>query len=611
MKKEMSSVRTPCKVNLNLNLTFFTAGSTSAPGNAAPQVIEALRKAGVKELPDTPELNTKSELDFVDKDQPCVTEESSKAPANSILKAPKMQESDGLSCLSGDSSNEGKEPKPSSPRKSVTFAKGTKLADANYSKPKQATSRRALKTINEIKRRAGLADIHSIKPNTPSKDKSKKHSSIEKANRIGHDVSGQLVQEREDDADHDSPRNDNEDTPTTLSKRTISTAATPCYPSSQPASQDEDVSLEHVSNDTAADRDADSEPPIIPADESPEDATLRLQMLEYSMNEVGAVVAEIELDEDDENDSDASYTDEEDEATSDASSAEEDEDDFGRTKRRVLDDVYLEEMRALEKKLNATAIHNVGPQGSTAVPITTGNLNGTMAIEDPLQDVSTLHTIRSVPKGARFAEELDVQTAPPMGQKIDTIKPLPRPVKDTIIKRTTPASVFTEPKAELKKRTSRFKSARTAGLTSSQSNTENVKPVAERVMERTTPGTSSPRQPTSTPNQLPNPATSPTENRTRITPSGPPNRPHNPTVIERPYSGKADLSTALEPDEFDPTLIHQQVVTEYHQMRNRIIQRQGGFLTTDKEKEEVPLTEEEGGAPKVSIFKAARLARLG
>ena len=65
-----------------------------------------------------------------------------------------------------------------------------------------------------------------------------------------------------------------------------------------------------------------------------------------------------------------------------------------------------------------------------------------------------------------------------------------------------------------------------------------------------------------------------------------------------------------EPDEFDPALLSQEVATEYHKMRNRMIQRQGGFLKNDEDESGiVPLDEEEGGPKKVSRFKAARLAR--
>jgi unconventional prefoldin RPB5 interactor 1 len=64
----------------------------------------------------------------------------------------------------------------------------------------------------------------------------------------------------------------------------------------------------------------------------------------------------------------------------------------------------------------------------------------------------------------------------------------------------------------------------------------------------------------------------------------------------------------IEPDALDPQILHQEVAIEYHRIRNRMIQKQGGFMK-EEESEFVPLTEEEGGPKKLSRFKAARLAR--
>jgi unconventional prefoldin RPB5 interactor 1 len=78
-----------------------------------------------------------------------------------------------------------------------------------------------------------------------------------------------------------------------------------------------------------------------------------------------------------------------------------------------------------------------------------------------------------------------------------------------------------------------------------------------------------------------------------------------PTVVEREIPQD---SVPAEPDELDPHLLHQEVATEYHKMRNTMIQKQGGFMR-EEESEIVPFTEEEGGPKKMSRFKAARLAR--
>lgn len=90
-----------------------------------------------------------------------------------------------------------------------------------------------------------------------------------------------------------------------------------------------------------------------------------------------------------------------------------------------------------------------------------------------------------------------------------------------------------------------------------------------------------------------------------IAPSGPEGTTLATTIIERTPDPNAEVT---EPDALDSQLLHQEVATEYHRIRNRMIQKQGGFAK-EEESEIVPLTEEEGGPKKVSRFKAARLAR--
>jgi unconventional prefoldin RPB5 interactor 1 len=71
--------------------------------------------------------------------------------------------------------------------------------------------------------------------------------------------------------------------------------------------------------------------PIADLDEPPEDAKLRREMLQYGLNEVGAIVAELEVDE---NASEFSIEDDYDSYGYD--SEDEEEDEYGRTTRRVL-----------------------------------------------------------------------------------------------------------------------------------------------------------------------------------------------------------------------------------------------------------------------------------
>ena len=255
--------------------------------------------------------------------------------------------------------------------------------------------------------------------------------------------------------------------------------------------------------------------PIIPVDESPEDAALRRQMLQYNIGEVGAVVAELDLDE-----GGISYSDDDEkDYADDNSSVEEDEDEFGRTKRRVLSDDYLAEMKALEKRLK-----NVGPNAEVAsVALANGHGEEQQPSNNPVFNAMGQKPKSAEKKGVRFTSELDIQEAP-------------------------------------------------------NSTTTNS---SQRDSEHKT---------------LPKAASNPVR----------------ASVIERPFTASASDNLAkapAEPDEYDPALVQQEVATEYHKMRNRMIQRQGEFMAQDAEKAEVPLTEEEGGPKKMSRFKAARLGK--
>lgn len=264
--------------------------------------------------------------------------------------------------------------------------------------------------------------------------------------------------------------------------------------------------------------------PVMPTDESPEDAALRRQMIQYNMSEVGAVVAELDLD--DETSSTAYSDDDDDKDMPDDSSLEEDdEDEHGRTKRVVLSDNYLAEMRDLEKKLNAKAIQNVGP--NAPVTLFAQPTRDTRPANDrPANDTTKIPTLAKA-KGVRFAPSLDIQSLP-----------------------------------------------------------------------SSAPSISSPPTTSTTTKDPPPP-----------TPSPPKTTLAN-QIVERPYT-PSHSAPSLEPDEFDPDTLRQEVKTEYYKMRNRMIQRQGGFVDQDGADEEgrVPFTEEEGGPRKMSRFRAARLGK--
>ena len=341
-----------------------------------------------------------------------------------------------------------------------------------------------------------------------------------------------------------------------------------------------------------------SQPPVIPSDESPEDAALRREMLQYGVSEVGAVVAELDLEEG----SDWEDEDYEDDTT-------DDEDTFGRSTGGVVNDELRQRMIELEARLGVRMMENVGKKASDIEVVQEGL--GRIIVKREGEDATLLPTEAEKPssaepensatatrKSVRFSEELDISRVP---------EPAPVPARDIrtaapvsdIIERTASAQPTSMP-AEPQQKQSRFKSARAA-----PANVVNG-PLASSFTKQNGPSLPLfPAKP-STQNRFSQPIRfAPVSENTRTVPTGPEGKTLAPQIVERDVP--LDVSAA-EPDELDPRLLHQEVATEYHRLRNRMIQRQGGFLQ-EEESEIVPLTEEEGGPKKMSRFKAARLAR--
>ncbi|MCJ1393961.1 hypothetical protein MMC18_006838 [Xylographa bjoerkii] len=324
-------------------------------------------------------------------------------------------------------------------------------------------------------------------------------------------------------------------------------------------------------------------PPI----ESPEDAALRRQMLQYNLNEVGAIVAEIDLEESD------SMTDHSEEADEEhGSETDEEEDQYGRTTRRVVSDDYRRQMLELERKLNAKVLENVGPNPKTpileVVEHETANLK-----TDPQQEISSgSETVKREPrKGVRFAENLDISEVPPraLSSQPSINKPsASTPVADLIVERA-PSNTGKLSTTAPKKRQSKFKI--------SQDNQNPNLANQNSPMKSSSTTTSNLALPPPNSSQRPLP---------RQVPTGPPGLTHAATLIERPSA--PSLDSIPPPDEFDPALMQQSLATEYHRLRNRMIQRSGGFLASEDEPAETPIEDpEQPTGKRVSLFKRARL----
>jgi len=342
----------------------------------------------------------------------------------------------------------------------------------------------------------------------------------------------------------------------------------------------------NVSEDTDQVLSTNISSPEIPNDEPPEDAALRRQMLQYNMNEVGAVVAELDLDDDgfvsDGSEIDVDCDDNE----------EEEEDDFGRSSTPVLSEDYVAQMQKLEKQLHARAMLNVGPDYD-AQAATDGENGAQKTANAALPNGDHLETKieTAARKGVWFASELDAQEAPLAN--ITNTASLSKPAtqastwQNTVIERTASALSSTDHSSP-KKTPSRFKASRSQ---ETQIRTDGSQPAKGHATASSQESVTA---------DLAEQANSLPEQR----------KLHAATVIERPSSSSTAASSKLgAPDEFDSALLNQQVSTEYHRMRNRMIQREGGFLAQKEEDGESPPAEVDENGRKMSRFKAARLGR--
>jgi unconventional prefoldin RPB5 interactor 1 len=347
-------------------------------------------------------------------------------------------------------------------------------------------------------------------------------------------------------------------------------------------------------------------------EESYEDAELLHQMLQYNMNEVGAIVAQIDLDE-----NNSSVEDSDEDLDDHGSTTDDEEDDeYGRTTKRVIDDEYRNKMLELERRLVSKLPEKNGLTSPTRNVTTTGkgpeeaqntvHLDGTGA---------TKHEVKK--KGVRFANELDVASVP-RGAAFDeegdiATKSSTTPVSDIIRERESsqPGSGIGSNES---KKVSKFKSLAMSGtpreLNGRRDNLPKPRsvmngPLAQGDLESWLKPVSSTKA-----SKIVVPTIDGNQNRSRTVPEGPPGKTHAAVLVERPLTESSEAIT--DPDEFDPALMQQEITAEYYRMRNRMVQRNGGFLKEEDEPAQVSLSELEEAecGKKISKFKAARLAKL-
>ena len=381
--------------------------------------------------------------------------------------------------------------------------------------------------------------------------------------------------------------------------------------------------------------------------DTPEEAALRSEMHNYSsMDEVGAIVAELDMEE---NASDVSYDEDDlpeeiDQDIDDDMDDEESEDETGKTKRLGLSPAYRRQMEELEKKLGLKDIENFRPDPGIQIvassdpirpPAAEAARRAAISRHDALlrdaalkdraakkqqlarseaiacQDAAVesrasqvQHATKDAPdkkskkKSVSFADHVDVAEEPPQpvsephlkaGRAASTVPTM----EDTIVERSadTDPSEMSVPGGppSTPRRVSKFKSARS----------------------------STPHSP-----MFPPPISLPPSN--RKTPSatapGPKDKIISDALIEHDPSNTDDPASAAAPDEkdFDEEIQRQEIAKEYYKVRNRKIRQQGGFVHRGEEDNEYgddmsidPIVDESAGKPKkVSRFKAVRIIQL-
>ncbi|GLI77404.1 hypothetical protein PoHVEF18_005694 [Penicillium ochrochloron] len=379
-------------------------------------------------------------------------------------------------------------------------------------------------------------------------------------------------------------------------------------------SQEDELDLSQpVSLVTPEDR---NQPPVTDIDEPADEATLRREMLEYGIHEVGAIVAELELDEDG---SEFSISDEE----YDVGTEEEDEDEYGRS-HLVLSDEYHRQMRELEAKLNARGMTNLGKDTQTfpeevRQEIENSATEPTQETEPAQEDGEIDASVKGKKpkKKVAFADDLDIAPAAASAaaeKKAPPPKPKPQAsvqvLSDSIVERTEQSKEPRPAPSTGPKKVSRFKTARVVepAATAAEST---AKPASSQLPPQISESQTSRKQASVVPPPGLFPAT-PREPKPFSTPimdipSGPsaPNPPEGKTLADKLV--ERDIApgsiTAPEPDELDEEIHRREIASEFYRMRNSKIQQQGGFVN-EEEPEFVPVEEP---VERVSRFKAARV----
>lgn len=356
------------------------------------------------------------------------------------------------------------------------------------------------------------------------------------------------------------------------------------------------------------------------SNDNEEEAQMRQEMINYGLGEVGNIVAELELADaqnealDDEelliDDVDVDDDEDEDEYDdSDELMDDEFEDESGRMKTSIHTDKYRNQMEQLQKQLGLN-MENIGPSPEAIPdPNINGQINYMRDSEfDEQMDhlppefrkrfgrLSAAQAARAAAiareeasktanqdvdikdrKSTKSAKRKQVAFAPTVNIAPSSSMNQPTTMSDIITEHA--ASDITPSKSALSTKVSRFKAARS------------IQP--------------------QTPLYPPPMATYPSKQNDSSAPTG---KTIVQDLIERPGISSAKDAPPPDADDFDEELQRRQIALEHHQLRNKIIHEQGGYVKGGEAenwgdayaapKIEDPKT---GEPVKISRFKAARL----
>ncbi|KAI3557686.1 hypothetical protein CABS01_07925 [Colletotrichum abscissum] len=440
--------------------------------------------------------------------------------------------------------------------------------------------------IREILEKAGVKDIPTSQP-----------SQTEKTEPIVEDVTDEPLAEASESTSPapDPAQSVKESLPEAEVDDSVPAKKSVSFAQDTKPSAEQQVSrnaqrVEEIMQTARSQENISREAPVIPEDESEEDAFLRREMLKYGMEEVGQVVAELNLEDDDgsaddDEDWEYEYSDLED---------DDEEDKFGRSTSSVLDDGYHQRMLELEKRLGVKSRFtqkseadgqesDEDQQGIGRIIVNSGDKGKTVeaAKPSPVPSTSILRTSSPTDadeskKSVRFAQSLDVApdsvadtAATPPTVPRPPPEPIVEPLSD-IVERTGPAK---QAEAKSTRKASRFKKQKAAPTVVDDGFVPmGPRDVPSRFIDQDRP----------------------------TAPTGPEGKTLADAVVEKE-------SKPQDENAFDEDFIDQDLADEYHRQRRNFIQKQGGFLQEDTSVVR-PLDEADGGQ-RISKFKAARLSK--